>query len=89
MKAMIPGSEFDLRKAQAAAIRAVIPVAATPAVILEAIPVAAVGEVIHTPGAEVEDPTEDNEIPDRTLKTTPNAAVDLLFAVAKHRTEKP
>jgi hypothetical protein len=68
MKAMIPVNEFELRKAQAAATRAVIPVAATPAVILEAIPVAAVGEVIPTPGAE--DPMEDNEIPDRTLKTT-------------------
>jgi hypothetical protein len=44
----------------------VIPVGATRAVILEAIPVAAVGEVIPTPGAEVEDPTEDNEVPDRT-----------------------
>ena len=53
MKAMIPGSEFELRKAQAAATRAVIPVAATLAVILEAatrgvileaIPAAAVGE---------------------------------------------
>jgi len=61
MKAMIPGSEFELRKAQAVATRVVI---------LEAIPVAAVGEVIPTPRAEVEDPTEDNEIPDRTLKAT-------------------
>lgn len=74
MKAMIPGSEFELRKAQAAATRAVIPVAATPAVILEAIPVAAVGEVIPTPGAEVEDPTEDKEIPYRTLKTAPKCS---------------
>jgi hypothetical protein len=74
MKAMIPGSEFELRKAQAAATRAVIPVGATPAVILEAIPVAAVGEVIPTPEAEVEDPMEDNEIPDRTLKTTPKCS---------------
>ena len=74
MKAMIPGSEFELRKAQAATTRAVIPVGATGAVILEAIPVAAVGEVIPTPGAEVEDPTEDNEIPDRTLKTTPKCS---------------
>ena len=38
------------------------------------IPVAAVGAVIPTPGAEVEDPTEDNEIPDRTLKTTPKCS---------------
>src|ERR1700688_3071089 len=67
MKAMIPGSAFDLRKAQAAATQALIPVAATPAVILEAIPVAAVGAGIPPPGAEGEDPTEDNEIPDRTL----------------------
>jgi len=74
MKAMIPGSEFELRKAQAVATRAVIPVGATLAVILEAILVAAVGEVFPTPGAEVEDPTEDNEIPDRTLKTTPKCS---------------
>ena len=70
MKAMIPGSEFELRKAQAVTTRAIIPVAATRAVILEAIPEAAVGEVLPTLGAEVEDPTEDNEIPGRTLKTT-------------------
>jgi hypothetical protein len=50
MKAMIPGSEFELRKAQAAATRAVIPVAVTRAVILEAIPEAAVGEVLPTLG---------------------------------------
>jgi hypothetical protein len=74
MKAMIPGSEFELRKAQAVATRAVIPVGATRAVILEAIQVAAVGAVIPTPGAEVEDPTEDNEITDRTLKTTPKCS---------------
>ena len=74
MKAMIPGSEFELRKAQAAAARAVIPVAATRAVILEAIPEAAVGEVLPTLGAEVEDPTGDNEIPGRTLKTTPKCS---------------
>jgi len=56
------------------ATRAVIPVGATRAVILEAIPVAAVGEVIPTPEAEVEDPMEDNEIPNRTLKTTPKCS---------------
>jgi len=70
MKAMIPGREFELQKAQAAAARAVIPVAATQAVILEAIPAPAVGEVLPTLGAEVEDPTVDNEILGRTLKTT-------------------
>jgi hypothetical protein len=74
MKAMIPGSEFEMQKAQAAPTRAVIPVGATRAVTLEAIPAAAVGEVIPTPGAEVEDPMEDKEIPDRTLKTTPKCS---------------
>ena len=39
-----------------------------------AIPAAAVGEVIPTPGAEVEDPMENKEIPDRTLKTTPKCS---------------
>jgi hypothetical protein len=55
-------------------LRPAAAVAATRAVILEAIPVAAVGAVIPTPGAEVEDPTEDNEITDRTLKTTPKCS---------------
>jgi len=70
MKAMIPGSEFDLRKAQAAAIRAVIrwrqhrryP---------GGYPVAAVGEVIHTPGAEVGGPTEDNENTRQDIEDNP------------------
>ena len=75
MRAMIPGSEFELRKAPAAATQAVIPVvAASQAVILEAIPEAAVAEVIPTLEAVVEDPTGGNEIPDRTLKTTPKCS---------------
>lgn len=74
MTAMIPGREFELRKGQAAATRAVIQVAATRVVILEAIPVAASGEVIPTLGAEVGDPARDNEIPGKTLKTTPKCS---------------
>jgi len=74
MTAMIPGREFEQRKGQAAATRAVIPVAATRAVILEAIPVAASREVIPILGAEVEDPTGDNEIPGKTSQTTPKCS---------------
>ena len=43
--------------------------AATRAGILEAIPAGA--EVIHTQGVEVEDPTGDEELQRRALKTTP------------------
>ena len=73
MKAMIPTREFELRKAQAAATLAAIPgaailVAATRAVILEAIP----AEVIRTQGKEVEHPTGDDKIPG--LKTTPKCS---------------
>jgi hypothetical protein len=74
MRAMIPGSEFELRKAPAAATQAVILVAASQAVILEAIPEAAVAEVIPTLEAVVEDPMGGHEIPDRTLKTTPKCS---------------
>ena len=74
MKAMIPSREFEQRKAQAAATQAAIPGAATRADILEGIPGAAAGEVIHTPGAEAEDPTGDNEITGRTLSTTPKCS---------------
>jgi hypothetical protein len=68
---MIPGRKFELRKAQTAATLAVIPGAATQAVIQEAIPAGALGEVIPTQGAEVGDPTGDDEIPGRILKTIP------------------
>jgi hypothetical protein len=74
MKAMIPGKELELRKAQAAATLAAIPGVAPRAVTLEAIPAGVLGEVIPTQGKEVEDPTGDEELPGRTLKTTPKCS---------------
>ena len=91
MKAMIPGSEFELRKAQAAATRAVIPAAATPAVILEAIPERGGrrGGSSPTLGAEVEDHYGGQRSTGQDIEDNPrNAAADLLFGVAKHRTLK-
>jgi hypothetical protein len=77
MRAMIPSTRFELRKAQTAATLAEIPGAilevATQAVILEAIPAGALGQVIPTQG-EVEDPTVGDEMPGRILKTTPKCS---------------
>jgi hypothetical protein len=79
MKATMPSTKFELRKAQTGATLAEIPGAilevATQAVILEAIPAGALERVIPTQGAgEVEDPTGGDEIPGRILKTTPKCS---------------
>lgn len=72
MKAMIPGKEFELRKAQAAVPLAAILAAIIRAVIREvleaAIPAGAVVEAI----LQETDPTADNKT--RTLKTTPKCS---------------
>ena len=77
MKAMIPGKEFELRKAQAAVPLAAILAAIIRAVIREVLEAAIRGAAIPA-GAVVEailqetDPTADNKT--RTLKTTPKCS---------------
>jgi hypothetical protein len=82
MKAMIPSREFELRKAQAAALLAALPAAVIPAAAIRGvvIPGAATRAVV-TPGAATRAgvvgeviPQGDNKTPARTLKTTPECS---------------